>query len=872
MGRASPIVTSFNTGEVSPLMEGRVDVGKYAAACRRLENFFPLIQGPATRRGGFRYVSEVKDSTKRVWLVRFEFNTQQAYVLEFGNQYIRFFANHGQVMSGGVPYEIATPYLEADLTDTDGTFSLRFVESADVVYITHTKYQPRKLSRSGTTSWSLDLLSPTGGPFADENLTATTVYASAATGSVTLTASAGIFTAAHVGSQFRLQPQDFSKIPPWEGYTEIANGVGSTALGLRRRSAGKNYICTTAYIIAAAGATSAIRTGTDKPTHTSGTSKDGTGNKVNNVAELVGVDWEFTDPGYGIVLITGYTSPTQVTGTVVAASTSGIAQLPYYVVGAGNPTKRWAFSAWSDVDGWPSHVAFFRERLVFGRGQRVWMSVAGDYENFSKLDDSGQVVADMALTIELQSTQVNNILWMETFSPSIEALMIGTAGSEFVVKSQTENLGFGPGNVTAAMVSSYGSRNIQPRRVGNVILYAQRSGTRIRDLNYDFYSSNDGSNDQSLLAEHILRSGVVQMEYQQDPYQMLWCVKTDGTLAAMTYSREQYPDPPHGGWHRHPVDGNVESLCVIPAPDASRDELWAVVQVDVGGVLRRYVCFMETDHLAGTDPEDGFFVDVGLTLENTGEHITSSTACTLSTTTEALTIGSENVSFSAGSAVFSSADIGREIHHRYDTLNAEEVTTFQTAKALITGYISPTRVTCTILRAWPDLAVMEADEWRLTVTRITGLSHLEGRTVDVCADGMKLAQATILGGAIDLDVAAGKVHIGLPMPARLKTMRLNAGAQDGTSQGKWARVNKGTIRVLDTLGLRFGSSFDAMDEVDFRSPDMDMDNQAALFTGDKLVDWPDDWDMDPVLCIEQADPLPCTVVALMPQVVSQDKG
>lgn len=879
MPRASPIQGSFNGGEWSPRAEGRVDVAKYGSSTRRLECFLPMVQGPAVKLGGFRYVAEVKDSSARTWLVRFEYNTQQAYVLEFGHLYVRVYANHGQVLSGGLPLEVATPYTSSDLTNSDGTFGLRMIESADVLYITHTSYAPRKLARTGPTTWVLTTLSPQGGPFKTENITATTVYASATTGAVTLTASAGIFQAGHVGSLFFLKVQDLSKIPPWEAYTEIVNGTGNNPLNLRRRSDSKNYICTTSYAITGAGLTAAVRTGTIKPVHTSGTSKDGTGNSVNNVAELVGVDWQFTDPGYGAVLITGYTSPTQVAGTVVAMSNSGIAALPSYVVGAGNPTTRWAFGAWSSVEGWPSHVAFFRERLVFGRAQRVWMSVAGDYECFDKYNDSGEVAADQAITVDLQSTQVNNMLWMETFSPSVEALMVGTAASEFVVKSQTENMVFGPENVTSAMVSTYGSRNLQPRRIGNVILYAQRAGTKLRDLNYDFYSNQDGSNDQSVLSEHLLLPGVQQIDYQQEPFSVLWTAMRDGSLAAMTYSREQYPEPPHGGWSRHPVAGGlgaVESVCCIPDPDQSRDEMWTIVKITVNGTTKRYVCYQEQEFMPGSDPQDCFYVDVGGTLDNTALSITGSSSCTLAPGAGATAKDTAGVTFTAGAAIFAPGDVGREIHRRYTYTGTDSdglpVTLYATSKALITGYTSTTQVICTITAAFPDLATLAANAWRLTVTTISGLGHLEGQTVNILADGAVHPQRTVSGGSITLQTAASKVHVGLPKVARLQTLRLNAGGADGTSQGKFSRISQGAIRVKETLGLKVGNSFANMDEVYFRVASDLMDNPAPLYSGDVRFEFADDYDMEPWLCFESSDPLPCTIVAIMPQVTVSDRG
>ena len=121
MARASPLQSSFNAGEFSPRMEGRVDISKYGSACKILEGFIPLIQGPAQRRGGTRFVAEIKDSSVRSWLVRFEFNTTQAYQLEFGNGYIRFWANHGQVVVSGVSfYNGATNYVVGDLVSQAG--------------------------------------------------------------------------------------------------------------------------------------------------------------------------------------------------------------------------------------------------------------------------------------------------------------------------------------------------------------------------------------------------------------------------------------------------------------------------------------------------------------------------------------------------------------------------------------------------------------------------------------------------------------------------------------------------------------------------------------------------------------------------------
>lgn len=149
MARVHPFQSNFTAGELSPRLEGQVDFKKYFNGCSELTNMLVYPHGGATRRGGMYFVSEVKDSNKEVRLIPFEFNVTQSYVLEFGNQYIRFYKDNGQIQSGGSAYEISTPYLEAELPE------LHFAQSADVMYICHSNHAPRKLSRTGHTSWTL---------------------------------------------------------------------------------------------------------------------------------------------------------------------------------------------------------------------------------------------------------------------------------------------------------------------------------------------------------------------------------------------------------------------------------------------------------------------------------------------------------------------------------------------------------------------------------------------------------------------------------------------------------------------------------------------------------------------------------------------
>lgn len=274
MPKASPIRTSFNAGELSPLMDGRVDVAKYSNGCKILENMIPTVQGPAVRRGGTRFVAEVKSSANRTWLARFEFSSTQSFVLEFGNQYIRFYYNRGQLLSGGSPYEIVSPYLLADLTNADGGFAIDMVQSGDIIYMAHPSYPLQKLSRLGNTNWTIAAVDLLNGPFKDQNTTRTqTIYASATTGTVTLTASSATFTSAMVGSYVYLEPSDLSNVKPWYAGQEFT----TNPVGVLRRSEGKTYSCATNGVPTAGYV---WRTGGDKPVHTYGTQADGDGSAI----------------------------------------------------------------------------------------------------------------------------------------------------------------------------------------------------------------------------------------------------------------------------------------------------------------------------------------------------------------------------------------------------------------------------------------------------------------------------------------------------------------------------------------------------------------------------------------------------------------
>jgi hypothetical protein len=194
--RVVPAQNNFTAGEVSPRLFGRDDISRYGAGVAELSNFTVMPHGGVDRRPGSVYVAEVKTSSKKVRLIPFEFSVEQAYILEFGDLYLRFYRDNGQILSGP-PYEIATEFPEANL------FSLQYAQTADLMYITSANHWPRKLTRSGHTSWTLSEVAFTDGPYLSDNATAITMTPSATTGAITITASSAYFNAnmAPVGTE-----------------------------------------------------------------------------------------------------------------------------------------------------------------------------------------------------------------------------------------------------------------------------------------------------------------------------------------------------------------------------------------------------------------------------------------------------------------------------------------------------------------------------------------------------------------------------------------------------------------------------------------------------------------------------------------------
>lgn len=147
------LARSFAGGEISPEMFGRIDLTRFQTGLATCKNFITLPHGPASNRPGFEFVGEVKDSTKKTRLIPFSFNTEQTFAIELGHLYVRFHTMGATLVNEDLtPYEVATPYTEAQL------FDIHYVQSADVLTLVHPAHAPRELRRLGALNWQLALI------------------------------------------------------------------------------------------------------------------------------------------------------------------------------------------------------------------------------------------------------------------------------------------------------------------------------------------------------------------------------------------------------------------------------------------------------------------------------------------------------------------------------------------------------------------------------------------------------------------------------------------------------------------------------------------------------------------------------------------
>lgn len=504
MARSAPSLSTFTAGEISPRLEGRINLEKYRAGLSDLTNMVVQPHGGVTRRPGTEYLGAVKDSADKTRLIPFQFKTTDTYILEFGDQYMRVFRNGLQVLEGSA--QTITGATQADPGVI--TISSHGYSNGDEIYLD---------SVGGMTELN-------GRNYLIANATTNT---------------------------FTLQDL-FGNDIDTTGFTAYTSGG----------SVDKLYEEATPYALA-----------------------DVFDLRFAQSADVM----YFAHPSYAVRTLsrTNHNNWTFATATINENDT---------------PTL-------TSSDNYPSVVTFFEQRLVFAatnnNPQTLWFSKSADYLNFHT-----GTAADDALIYTIASNQVNSIRYLS----ATRVLTIGTSGGEYVLTT-TNDGPITPSTTQIRKYSNYGSANTEPVQVADVTLFLQRGNRKVREFKYvgEVNTAGYQAPDLTVLAEHITEGGLEQFAYQQEPENIVWAIRADGTLLGLTYRREEEVV----AWHKHVIGGEfnggqavVESIATLPT-DTGNDELYMIVKRTINGTTMRYVEVLK-DFDFGSVTTSSFFVDSGL--------------------------------------------------------------------------------------------------------------------------------------------------------------------------------------------------------------------------------------------------------------------
>ncbi len=821
MAKTSPIQTNFTSGELSELIAGRVDVGKYFNGASILENFYPLQYGGADRRPGTIFVAEVKDSSKSTRLISFEFSTTDTYIIEVGNQYARFFRNGGSVLEANKTITAATAanpvvitsnghgYLDGEEILISGVVGMTEINNKRFLVANKTANTFELHDKDGNAVNGLAYTAYVSDGVANRVYEVATPYLEADIFEIDFTQSADKIYLAH---------QDYA---PRE---LTRTGHTSWTLSLFNFEGGPFQPANTSAI-------------TMTPSlDTVGAGRTLTASAAYFTAAMVGGLIQVKD---GWAEITGYTNTTTVTIEIFVALGTG-----------PGATLLWAIGSWSDEFGYPGSVAFMEQRLFWASSptepQTIWGSETGVFENHLP----GSNDAD-PINVEILNTKVNAVDWM---LGGTDGLACGTRAGVSLLDGGGVGDAITPSNQRVRRETTYGSKKIKAKQIGENVYYVQRDGRTMRE----FAKANDvdinKALDMTILSSHILTSGIVDMDYQQSPNNILWCVRTDGVLAALTREIDQEV----AAWSRHIIAGSyltgstvTESIATTPVD--TYDQVWLLNKRTINSHTRRYVEYFAPPIFE--DLDHAFFVDSGLTYDDPID-ITGATAA------NPVVVTAPTHGFSDGDTIKIYEILGMtELNGNTYKIKNKTANTFELTDE------DDVNINGSAFEAYVANGIV-----RKKVSTITGLDHLEGETVSILADGSVLTDEVVVNGAIALQSAAAVVNVGLHKKSRLQTMRFEGGSVTGTSQAKHKRIYELGLRIYRTVGFNIGASEEEAEPVEFRTADMDMDEPVPLYTGDKLIPFPPakDGERDGYVYIEQDQPLPCTIIAIMPKAEVHD--
>jgi hypothetical protein len=600
------LARSFSSGEITPELFGRLDLAKFQSGLATCRNFVVLPHGPAANRPGTEFVHEVKNSAARTRVIPFAYSVDQTMAIELGAGYFRFHTQGAVLLSGGVPYEVANPYAEADL------FDIHYVQSADVMTLVHPNYPVQELRRLGAANWQLTaptFQAPTNVPTAVE-ATATSTTTGTTTQMVRVLAADKVTTSAATTS---------GTSDSTSGTTTTSGTDSSTTNTTYTEPAGTTTTTTTTTTTSTAAApenqyvVTAINSANLEETIASAPCAP-----VANDLSLAGhyntITW--TAPVTGdVVRYNVYKLANGLYGFI--GQCSGLSFVDDNITADVSTTPPMNDTGFNDAPGnYPGAVSYFEQRRWFGgtinKPQNMWGTKSGTESNMSysiPTRDDNRVAFRIAAR---EASAIRHIV-------PVASMVLLTPACEYRMNPQGDILT--PSSINPKPQSSIGCSNVTPVLVGNSILFAQARGGRIREMAYSWQAGGYLANDISIMAPHLFDyQNIVDMAFCRAPYPVLWTVSTSGQLLGMTYVAEQQI----AAWHRHDTaNGSFESVCAVtetPAGQVSaEDMLYVIVNRTINGAQKRFVERMHTRNFVR--PDDAFFVDCGATYSGAATSI-----------------------------------------------------------------------------------------------------------------------------------------------------------------------------------------------------------------------------------------------------------
>ena len=592
---------SFSAGEINPLLHARVDLSRYHTGLAELSNMIVLPQGGVTRRGGFSLCHEISGDYVRY--IPFEYSSMDNILIELTDKSACMYGN----VSGNLTEcaRISTPYAGSDLA------SIRYVQSGNVVFLTHRKYKPMMLRRESLASWILEEMPYSGGPFIDgAEWDSEAVIRLSGSGDYRTVESAGsgIFTSGLEGTLLKLE---YAVSPSTETFTSEAEPLTGSSSTIEVK-----------------GTLNVMTTGEWKGIISVLRSSDG-GDSWVTIRQYKRTDpetqgqWDFTiseTEAYILYRVTAqHTSNTSTTNTntpvyaagddtpskepaEVTVSASGFLKSEIYRIqsisseysaNVKRETKTgyaindsfsgrvslWSIGAWGNIQGYPGACAMYQDRLVFAgtsrQPQTIWMSRTGDYADFSISDP---LKDDDAVTLTLAARGADGIHSLITGSD----LLAFTRSGEWKIRGSGDSGAITPSALTAHQQTSIGTKDIQPVEAGGRIIVVQAQGQKVYALGYDLNTDGYTGSEISILSSHIFdRKQINSMEYQKTPDSILWFALDDGTLASCTFN----PEHEIIGWSRHNSVYGFESLAAVTGE--RQTEIFAVMMLNGAKYLHR---------------------------------------------------------------------------------------------------------------------------------------------------------------------------------------------------------------------------------------------------------------------------------------------